>query len=195
MGLFLIGIFVLLIVLLLFWTVKAELKAYLSPKGIGVHFHITLLHKRLFYFERHISTFENLLDSLMASLEPSFDLSHLEDFLSKQELSIPHIKKSPQYKLLEKTIHINKLTWNTNLGFGDAAITATCCGLAWTIKGMISHYAKQLLNYPPSLHISPDYTKNTFSSEVMCIFSFKLGKAIVTAYKLSKYRKGRRISS
>ncbi|MFD2618044.1 DUF2953 domain-containing protein [Terrilactibacillus laevilacticus] len=181
--------------MLLFWSVKAELKAYLSPKGIGVHFHITILHKKLFHFERHISNIEDLLDPFVTSQEPSFNLSHLEDFLSKQELSIPQIKKSPQYKLLEKTIHINKLNWNTILGFGDAAVTATYCGLAWTIKGIISHYAKQLLNYPPSLHISPDYTKNIFSSEVICIFSFKLGKAIVTAYKLSKYRKGRRISS
>ncbi len=113
------------------------------------------------------------------------DLRHLRDFL-KHVIGFHKIMK----KLLSR-ISITKFSWKSVIGTGDAAFTGSCIGALWGVKGsilgMISHYMR--LKVYPIIEVQPHFQKLTSHTELACIFSFRLGYAIIAALQIVKYWK------
>ncbi|MFD1739330.1 DUF2953 domain-containing protein [Bacillus salitolerans] len=94
-------------------------------------------------------------------------------------------------KFLNK-ITIQKLEWHSNIGAGDAALTGTLVGAGWSIKGCIigilSQYMK--LKAVPNITITPFFQQMFSHTKLTCIFSFRIGNAILAGLRVVKFWKG-----
>lgn len=90
-------------------------------------------------------------------------------------------------------ISIHDFSWRSRFGVGDAAATGTLVGAVWGVKGstlgIITHYMK--LKTDPILEVHPNFQQLTSHTEVSCMFSFRLGYAIVAALQIVKHWKKR----
>lgn len=88
-------------------------------------------------------------------------------------------------------ITIHKLEWNSSFGLGDAARTGMATGVLWSLKGSIvgilAHYMR--LKSKPVLNITPHFLENVVRTKVICIFSFRIGHAILGGLRVVKYWK------
>ncbi|MEJ9371808.1 DUF2953 domain-containing protein, partial [Schinkia azotoformans] len=89
------------------------------------------------------------------------------------------------------SITIHKLEWNSSFGLGDAAQTGMATGVLWSLKGSIvgilAHYMR--LKTKPVLAITPHFLENVVRTKVICIFSFRIGHAILGGLRVVKYWK------
>ena len=88
-------------------------------------------------------------------------------------------------------ITIHKLEWNSTFGLGDAAQTGMATGVLWSLKGSIvgilAHYMR--LKSKPVLAITPHFLENVVRTKLICIFSFRIGHAILGGFRVVKYWK------
>lgn len=115
-----------------------------------------------------------------------------------------HTKIQQAKEMLEKVVHlhaiikkfisrisIHKLEWKTVIGVGDAAQTGMATGVLWSLKGslvgILSVYTK--LKAKPDLAITPFFQEVFLRTSVICIFSFRIGHAILGALRVVKYWK------
>ncbi len=88
-------------------------------------------------------------------------------------------------------ITIHKLEWNSSFGLGDAAGTGMATGVLWSLKGSIvgilAHYMR--LKSKPVIDITPHFLENVVRTNVICIFSFRIGHAILGGLRVVKYWK------
>ncbi|WP_161568323.1 DUF2953 domain-containing protein [Anaerobacillus alkaliphilus] len=92
-----------------------------------------------------------------------------------------------------KRISITTFTWKSIFGLGDAALTGTLIGAVWGIKGstlgIISNYMR--LKVEPLIEVHPHFQKLTSHTELACIFSFRLGYAIIAGLQIVRHWKKR----
>lgn len=88
-------------------------------------------------------------------------------------------------------ISIHKLNWNSSIGVGEAASTGMATGALWSLKGgivgIVSLYMK--LKTRPKLSVTPFFQENIIRTSIICIFSFRIGHAILGALRVVKYWK------
>lgn len=92
---------------------------------------------------------------------------------------------------------IHHFKWHSVLGIGDAAHTAILAGVAWSIKGtvlgIISNYMK--LKTKPNIIVEPLFQQISSHTELSCMFSFRIGHAILAALQVVKHRRKRPIAT
>lgn len=90
-------------------------------------------------------------------------------------------------------IQVHKVEWKTSIGLGDAAHTGLISGVIWMIKGnvtgLISHYMN--LKARPELEVTPYFQNNLSRTHFICMFSFRIGQAILAGLRMLKYWKGK----
>jgi hypothetical protein len=95
-------------------------------------------------------------------------------------------------RLLNK-ISITKFSWRSIVGLGDAALTGTLVGAVWGVKGstlgIITNYMR--LKVIPEIEVHPNFQRLTSHTELACIFSFRLGYAIIAGLQILKHWKKR----
>ncbi|OIJ10929.1 hypothetical protein BKP35_12635 [Anaerobacillus arseniciselenatis] len=115
------------------------------------------------------------------------DIRKIKDFL-RHVIGFHKIVK----RFLRK-ISIHHFSWKSRFGVGEAAATGTLVGSVWGIKGstlgVVSHYMK--LKAEPIIEVQPTFQQLTSHTEVSCMFSFRLGHAIVAALQILKHWKKR----
>ncbi|MCF6138228.1 DUF2953 domain-containing protein [Pseudalkalibacillus berkeleyi] len=101
------------------------------------------------------------------------------------------------HKIVRKflqSIQIEKFEWYSTIGTGDAGSTGVFSGMLWTIKGslvgLISHIAN--LKNPPLIEVHPSFQIPLVNTNMQCMFSFRVGKAIRAGYQIAKNWKGRK---
>lgn len=77
-------------------------------------------------------------------------------------------------------VNCTGLRWKTDIGLGDAADTAVTVGLIWGLKATILGFACKYfcMKETPQVAVTPQFTQFRFSTELQCIFEFRLGNAI-----------------
>ncbi|AIF45370.1 DUF2953 domain-containing protein [Virgibacillus sp. SK37] len=86
---------------------------------------------------------------------------------------------------LLSNIQFKKLTWRTAGGAGDACITGTVTGLIWSLKGIIigQLVEKSNLKCEPFINVEPHFQQTFFQTELTCMVSIRIGKAIHVFFK------------
>ena len=88
-------------------------------------------------------------------------------------------------------ITIHRLEWSSSFGLGDAAQTGMATGTLWALKGgivgILAHYMR--LKSKPVIAITPFFLENVVRTKVICIFSFRIGYAILGGLRVVKYWK------
>ncbi|WP_227936591.1 DUF2953 domain-containing protein [Alkalihalobacillus deserti] len=92
-----------------------------------------------------------------------------------------------------KKVSVNKFTWHTDIGVGDAAYTAQLAGAVWTLKGSIIGMIGNTMRIKlmPKLSITPQFQAVVSHTYFSCIFSFRIGHAIVAGLMLLRHWKRR----
>ncbi|MYL44779.1 DUF2953 domain-containing protein [Virgibacillus halodenitrificans] len=87
--------------------------------------------------------------------------------------------------IILSNISIKKLKWKTAGGMGEACVTGTVTGLVWSLKGIIlgQLVEKSNMRCEPSIYVEPYFQQTFFQTELTCMISFRIGKAIHVFFK------------
>ncbi|MCF6408774.1 DUF2953 domain-containing protein [Pseudalkalibacillus salsuginis] len=93
-----------------------------------------------------------------------------------------------------KKMTVEEFEWVSTIGTGDAASTGIFAGLLWTIKGSVAGFISFTTNMikPPVLEVTPSFQTPVVQTELFCMFSFRIGQAMLAAYLIVKNWKGRK---
>jgi hypothetical protein len=111
------------------------------------------------------------------------DLRWLRDFLN-HVVGLHKIVRS-----FLKKVRVNRITWHSDIGVGDAAYTAQLVGAIWALKGsIIGLIANSMrMKFMPKLSIDPHFQTVVSHTYLSCMFSFRIGQAIVAGLMLLKH--------
>lgn len=95
-------------------------------------------------------------------------------------------------RFLQK-VHVSNFRWHSDIGLGDAALTGVVTGCAWSVKGGVVGLIgnKMIFDNEPQISINPLFQVSHSQTNLSCMFSFKIGNAILVALRLAKHWKGR----
>lgn len=176
-------VFVMVVFILLMLHLK--IKIYYCFQKNNHHLMLSVYYTRLRLLHRKIDL--NGSDQE----EISFLLEFLQDVNEEKITGIKDIFINiiQQFKLAKYivTTMLNKITlqelnWKTHIGTGDASTTGLVTGGVWMIKGGLLGVVYELSNVDckPNLAITPHFQQKGVFSEVDCILTIRLGKAIYT---------------
>lgn len=85
-------------------------------------------------------------------------------------------------------ITIHRLEWSSSFGVGDAAQTGMVTGVFWSLKGgivgILAHNMR--LKTKPLITITPHFLETVVRTKLICIFSFRIGHAILGGLRVVK---------
>jgi hypothetical protein len=91
-----------------------------------------------------------------------------------------------------KRVSVNRFEWHSMIGLGDAVYTGVAAGAIWSIKGsilgLLSHYLR--MKVMPKIMVQPNFQQLISSTELLCMFQFRIGYAMLAGIKLLKWWKG-----
>jgi len=96
-------------------------------------------------------------------------------------------------KFLKKTV-VHEFSWVSTIGAGDAALTGKLIGAVWSMKGIVQMLVYQFLTVRcrPCFNVTGFYNNKVICTEFNCIFSIRVGDAILTAIQFLRYWKNGR---
>lgn len=85
-------------------------------------------------------------------------------------------------------IELTRFEWKTKGGTGDAVTTGISTGAVWAIKGIIIGFLREHMKKVDDLiiDVTPYYQKSFIQTDIRCMISIRLGKAIYGILQLSK---------
>ncbi|NSL51300.1 DUF2953 domain-containing protein [Calidifontibacillus erzurumensis] len=209
MMLFLLIVLVIIVLLFLLSFTKLKIKVDLSHNNESNHFKITI--KALFGLISYtidvpLLKIDTDHPSLIVKNEQKVGKSHVPISENTKRITVNDIlKKIEQVKeFIDHVIHfheivkkflkkisIHKFEWHTSFGLGDAAQTGIASGLLWSAKGTIVGLLSKAMNLMtmPQLSITPSFQDRFATTRLICIFSFRIGHAMVGAFRVVKYWK------
>ena len=122
--------------------------------------------------------------------KPIFKKIRADAQIAKDFLRLLNDSKHTLRKFLKKTV-VHEFSWVSTIGAGDAALTGKLFGAAWSIKGIVQMLVYRFLTVRcrPCYDVTALYYNRAISTEFICIFSFRVGDAILTAIQLLRYWK------
>jgi hypothetical protein len=73
------------------------------------------------------------------------------------------------------SILVKKLEWNSIIGFDNAMYTAIGVGSLWALKGNLLSFLSAVTHLETCfVHIQPDYSNSTISSQICCILKIRM---------------------
>ena len=98
--------------------------------------------------------------------------------------------------ILLLTHNCSFFSWKSSFGFNNPAYTGLFTGLLWSLKGSTISILQTELQFKklPVIEVTPDFNKiKPLKIEFEGIFTFRLGKLIITAVKISLYEFKRKV--
>jgi len=88
------------------------------------------------------------------------------------------------FSYLIQKIQVKNITWKSNIGLDDAALTGIASGLFWMVKGLIVSFASNYKNTDDiNIDITPYFDKAVFETDFYCIIKLKLAHIIIASLK------------
>jgi hypothetical protein len=96
---------------------------------------------------------------------------------------------------LERRGEFRKLTWLSQVGTGDPALTAVSIGMVWGVKTILIDYLCNRYEFaePPEIKVSGNFQSVGWGTVFSCIFRVKLGYIMIAALMVKlrhAWRKG-----
>lgn len=112
-----------------------------------------------------------------------FDIEEIKRMYHKSRLIIHKYKKSFEY-ILSK-VKLDSLSWETELGLEDAALTAICTGALWSVKyNILSAISQRSSPRKTYINVVPNYSNIIFEVDLNCIIRVRIANIIITAMRL-----------
>ncbi|GGA82224.1 DUF2953 domain-containing protein [Ornithinibacillus halotolerans] len=185
-----IVVLIILFVILLLFHLKIRIQYIFQKNNHHIVIHIyylklRILHRKIKLDEQAPDESEFILD-LYEKLKDESGRKELKELV---EDVISQIKDTANILfILLKSITIHQLIWKTHIGTGDASSTGILSGGVWMIKGTLVGTLNELthLKSNPQISVIPHFQQRGLYSEVDCIVSIRLGKAIQRALYISR---------
>lgn len=91
-----------------------------------------------------------------------------------------------------KKVTIQRFEWQSAIGVGDAVYTGVAAGALWSVKGAIigvlSNYLR--MKEMPKIMVQPNFQQMVTSTDLLCMFQFRIGHAMLAGLKIVKWWKG-----
>ncbi|MTI60781.1 MAG: DUF2953 domain-containing protein [Firmicutes bacterium] len=205
-------ILILLVSLFLFLLlIPVSLEIDYSRKGADDDFRLDLFTGlRIFGFHFKIPYIENrfllFFTELFAEIDAIFiNIWHkkkdieLEKEVSWQEIQFKKLSRviavllnKQLNELIINTIHLKakEVSWETEFGLADPALTGISNGLLWFIKCLLIQLAEKRIDFikKPRLSIKPNFKQRGFKTSFHGIFLLTIGNIIFTVIKIIVYR-------
>jgi hypothetical protein len=178
---------VLLIVIIL--ILKLKIRIYYCYQKNNHHLQINVYLVKLRVFQRKVNLSQHAPKDYSKLVDLFQDMKE-EEFVGVKQLlnnAIEQMKEAKRMLLIMmSSIVFHHFTWKTHFGTGDASSTGVATGGVWMIKGTLLGAVYELSNFKcePKLMVTPHFQQKGFYSEVDCMVSIRLGKAIHTAVRL-----------
>jgi hypothetical protein len=93
-----------------------------------------------------------------------------------------------------KKMKVEKMIWESKIGTGDAASTGLFSGLIWTLKSSSIGFLSNITTFStlPVMEVLPFFQEKIIHTKFVCIFSFRIGQAMLAAFQVAKNWKGRK---
>ncbi|MFB4473377.1 DUF2953 domain-containing protein [Oceanobacillus caeni] len=181
------GIVLVLLFLIVFliWFLRIYITIHYSYEGKEQLFHISLSLAKIKLINKDFPLED--LDKLPITKD-----SMLED--PKIDSILKTIRKG--LEVVQSILHnttLHQLNWTTNIGTGEASTTGVMSGVLWSIKGTIMGYfaEKLILMCNPDIQVLPKFQQEFFETNLNCMVSIRIGKAIQGIIKLTRIYKSK----
>ncbi|MFS0673088.1 DUF2953 domain-containing protein [Ornithinibacillus sp. 179-J 7C1 HS] len=141
-----------------------------------------ILHREMNLSEQSQNGYSNLTEVLQ-----DMDKEDLKDFKERAFNILPQLKNAKKMlTIMMNSIIFHRLNWKTHFGLGDAASTGIAAGGIWMFKGTLLgfFYERSNLLCKPEISVTPHFQQKGLYSEIDCIVSISLGKAIHTSLRI-----------
>lgn len=177
-------VIILLFVLILFLRIYIRIQYTLEreEQKIGVSIFIAKLQ----LIQKDIPLGELHDTAILDNLDEKMDIQ-LKPVLKTANKILEALKK-----ILRQT-KLHDLNWNTLIGTGEASSTGIASGMLWSVKGSLVGYflEKVILTCNPVIQVNPEYQRASFQTNLDCMVSIRLGKAILGFLKLTRILKAK----
>ncbi|WP_085991684.1 DUF2953 domain-containing protein [Oceanobacillus senegalensis] len=180
-------LFVVVVLLPIFILLSLLIKVYVrihysfKPDNQQLQVSISLFKFRI--FQRSIPLNDGIENTdFMKGLEFTSSPSSLEEWIK----SIPKAIEA-LHSLLGKT-KLHELSWSTLIGTGEASSTGVVSGAIWTMKGTLVGYLaeKFILMCNPTIQVNPKYQQEYIQTNLDCMVSIRIGKAIQAILQIKR---------
>jgi Protein of unknown function (DUF2953) len=184
-----IGLLLFLIIFLLLMQLKIRIQYRYQKDNHQATIHLFYMKMRLIHRTIKINEYtidESQLIELVQEFKKEDQDDNLLGILKKMTNQINEISKIFMFML--KSISFHEFKWITHFGTGDASSTGALAGGIWALKGtMIGFLIEQTeLKVQPKVSVTPHFQQRGLYSEVDCIVTIRLGKAIRTAIRVMR---------
>lgn len=183
-GLAIIIILFLIVVFVLF--LQIYVKVHYSWKGKEQDVQVSIFLAKFKLIHKHIP------------LQEIDDSAFMEDIDEKLDMKMDSLLKTTRkilkvLKTVLKHTKLHQLEWSTQIGTGEASTTGIASGILWSLKGTIVGYfvEKIILLCNPTVQVNPEFQQANFQTNLDCIVSIRLGKAIQGFIKLTRIIKAK----
>jgi hypothetical protein len=144
---------------------------------------IRVFQRRINLKEHVQDEYLDLLDILQAEHQ-GFNLKHMKQMF---ENIVKELKLAKQLLFFVlRNLTFRQFDWKTHFGTGEASSTGVASGGVWMIKGTLlgTLSTHSNMNCQPKIAVIPYFQQRGIRSEIDCIVTIRLGKAIHTAMHL-----------
>lgn len=151
-------ILILALILLAILFIPFHISFYMEKKDMDVGGYFQLKWLRIRLLKRTIPEEENEKKEEKEKKERKYSLNDVLDVLRKFMAAFDYL--TPILRAFIKSLDLEKLFLNLNLGFSSPVTTAEVCGFIWSIIPLLN------LKPPINLSVTPDFGKSKFDGTV-----------------------------
>lgn len=143
---------------------------------------LRIIHRKIVLNDQSQEEKTSILDII-----EEIDVKDFKDLKQVIQTIVPSFKETKKIiKMMMKSIVIHQLSWRTDFGTGNATSTGIMSGGVWMMKGTLVSFIHELSNLScqPKISVTPHFQQRGLYSEIDCIVSIRLGKAIHTGLRI-----------
>ncbi len=146
-----------------------------------------MLEKKINLKQQQTHNQTSHLADLWKGLEQDIELNNFSQLMH----TVVEQLKTTKYmvKMACRHLTIKQLVWKTTFGTGEASSAGLVAGGLWMVKGTVLGLLSELatMNCEPKLSVIPYFQQKGYQSEIDCMVSIRLGKAIHTIMQMQRH--------
>lgn len=203
MNWFFIVIGILLLLFILLWITTLHISLYFVHRNDNSDIRITLRMYKFIKYTLDVPLIQ--VDAKDHSIKIREEKQAAMGKTKEKKKKISFMQLKQQYRTYQKTlghiqhfyriiseflkkIKVSKVEWHSAVGLGEAASSAIAAGTVWGVKGTVLQFLNHFFRVEgnPKVSVVPVFQGMHSETRFSCMFSLKIGQAIVVMLKLVK---------